>query len=437
MTMKNILDKAKEKADSVEVFSSREKAMSVSYENNVIKDSNSSDLGGTSVRVIKDGKIGTSSSGEPGDESIADFAVDLAQYGKAIKYRFAPKTDIKPFKVTTVEFDKATEDYAIGECEKVINELKGVHPDALASCTFSKTSAEMRVLNSNGVDITQKENSFSWFCGLNYNTEGNFLQVYDFKYDREYTGFEKLVENVKEDFQLCMNPDNIEPGKYKVLFTPRGMMHLLMVWTACLSGLAVVKGISPWKDKLGDKLFDSKVSVFSDLTSDDASNRFAYDDEGTPTGNRHLIDKGVLKSFFHSRDTAAQLNQEPTGHGFRYGFSSNPGPTPMGIEFTPGLSNIDEMLKQADILVDDLIGSVMSNPYSGIITGTTSLVYRIENGKKSAQIKNAMVSVNVFEQFKNNIISVSKDVEKLGLPPFFPTFKSPAFLIGEVSISAK
>lgn len=437
MVLRDILNKAKSGSDAAEVYGSNELSMSVSFENNVIKDSNSSDLGGTAVRVIRDGKIGFSSSSEPGDITIADYAIKSAKYGKKAKFALAPKSDIKPFDITVDNFNEITEDFAIAECEKAVNDLKSVHPEALASSTIAKTLTNTMVLNSNGVDIEQKEAMIVWYCGLSYKSEGHFLQVYDLNFGDKFTGFDSLLNTVKEDFALCLKPVTVQPGKYRVLFTPKGMMHLLMIWTSCLNGLSVVKGISPWKDKTGEQLFDEKLTVRSNFTGDGSVRKLAFDDEGTHTGITPLIDKGVLKSFIHSRDTAAQIGQEPTGHGFRNSFAANPVPSSIGFEFEPGDSDLSEMMKDADFLVDDLIGSIMSNPYSGTISGNASMVFKMENGKKVSQIKNAMVSVNVFKQFKDNILAVSKEVGKFGMPPFFPAFKSPAYLLADVSISAK
>lgn len=437
MSMDNILNKAKAGADSAEVFSERVKSSSVSFENSVIKDSNTTDLGGTSLRVIKNGKIGFSSSSKPNDDSIVDYALDVAKEGKEVKFSFAESTDTKAFDIDTTDFDNLTEEIIIDTCEKVVNELKTVHDGALAECEIKKIIAESRIVNSSGLDLSQKVKTIIWGCGLDYKSESNFLSVDDFRIGDQYTGFDKLVQKVKEDFAICQNTVNIEPGKYKVMFSPRGIMYLINVFLSCLNGFAVAKGISPWSDKIGETLFDERISIRSNLTGEDAPVRMAFDSEGTPTGVTDFINKGVLESFYHSLDSAVQTNQKPTGHGFKSGFAALPMSSGYGFEFTPGETELDDMMKEADIWVDDIIGAMMSNPYSGIVSGNPAMSFTMKGGAKTAQIKDAMLSINVFDLFKTGIVAVSKDVQQLGMPPFFPIFKAPYILVDGVSIAAK
>lgn len=437
MSMDNILNKAKAGADSAEVFSESVKSSTVSFENSVIKDSNSSDLGGTSLRVIKNGKIGFSSSSKPNDDSIVDYALDVAKEGKEVKFSFAEATDTKAFDIDMTDFDSLTEKVIIDTCENIVDELKTVHDGALAECSINKTIAESRVVNSNGLDLSQKNKMVIWECGLNHKSEGNFLSVNDFRISDKFTGFEPLLQKVKDDFAICQNTVNIEPGKYKVMFAPRGIMYLINVFFSCLNGFAVAKGISPWSNKIGETLFDERISIRSNLTGADAPVRMAFDNEGTPTGVTDFINKGVLESFYHSLDSAAQTNQKPTGHGFKGGFAALPMSSGYGFEFAPGETELDDMMKETDIWVEDIIGAIMSNPYSGIISGNPSMSFTIKDGAKTAQIKGAMLSINVFDLFKTGIVAISKDVQQLGMPPFFPIFKAPYVLVDGVSIAAK
>ena len=437
MSIEKILEKAKKGSTSAEVFSTRRRTLSVSFENNQIKDSSTSDLSGTSVRVIKNGKIGISSSSEPGDESIAEFALDSAEYGKKVKFDFPGGACIEPFKYDTKNFDALTEDIAVSDCENAMNELKSVQDGVLAQSAIMKESGYTRILTSHGLDFTQEFRKVIWICGLTFNTEGNFLNVYDFRTKEQYDGFNSLTKFVKEEFEICRNNETINSGKYRVLLPPRSFMYLMSVFMSCLSGYAVAKGISPWIGKLGEILFDEKISIISDMVSDNSSYRRPLDDEGTPTGKRVLIDKGVLQSFYHSLDTASQCGQEPTGHAFRGSFASIPSPSLNGMVVKPGKSSADEMKKDAEIWVEDLMGAIMSNPYSGVISGNISMGFIMENGKRRARIKDAVLTINIFDLFKNAVLAVSKESDRTGYGIFFPTYDAPWILIDGVSVSAK
>ena len=437
MPLKKILDKAMNEADSAEVHATRNQSSTISFENSVIKESNSSDLGGTSLRVIKDGKIGFSSSSKPNDEKVAEYALEVSSQGKKVEFSFNGSSDVKSFDLETDDFDKLTEEYLISESEGVIDNLKSVHDDALSDCSIQKNVSESKIMSSNGLDMVQKTKSISWYCGLKLNTEGNFLHIYDFRTGDKFTGFDEVAANVKEDFEICQNNVTIESGKYKVLFSPRGMMYLISVFTSCLNGFAVAKGISPWGDRIGEKLFDERISVRSNLITDDASLRLAFDDEGTPTSVTDFIDKGELKSFYHSLDSAAQTKQASTGHGFKGSYAALPSASAVGFELVSGEISVNDMIKEADIWVDDIIGAMMSNAYAGIISGNPSMSFTLEDGKKVAHIKDFMLSINIFDLFKTGIVAISEDIKVVGMPPFFPTFKAPYILVDGVSITSK
>jgi len=436
MTIEKILDKAKSCTDSAEVFEQKNKKLTVSFENNKIKDSSTSDLSGVAVRVIKNGKIGFSSSSKPGDESVADFAVELAEYGKKVTFDFSDNLTSKAFDVDLGSFDSLDENTCVLECEKAMNEIRSLHKDLLAMSQIVREFTESHVLTSKGLDLVQRLIRITWHCGFNYNTEGNFLTCYDFRIGNKFNGFGDLISKVKEDYAVCKNNEAIPGGKYRVLFSPRAFTHLMMVFGYCLSGFGVAKKISPWSGKIGEKLFDKRITILTDLVSKDSVYRKAIDDEGTPTGKLTLIDKGVLKSFYHTRDTASQCGHSPTGHACRMRYSAMPMPSIDGMVLAPGKDDTQDMKSQSDIWVDDLMGAMMSNPYSGIISGNISMGYIMENGKRRARIKDAVLSINVFDAFKNNIIAISKETARYGFPGIFNLYDAPWLLLDNISVSA-
>jgi TldD protein len=48
------------------------------------------------------------------------------------------------------------------------------------------------------------------------------------------------------------------------------------------------------------------------------------DDEGTPADDVLMIDRGILRQFMHSRETAARLGLPPTGNARAYGPDDEP-----------------------------------------------------------------------------------------------------------------
>ncbi len=409
----NILNRASKLAESAEVFSSRTTSLSVSFENNLIKDSSSSDLSGSGVRVIRDGRIGFSSTNRPGDEAVADRACELALHGRKALFDFPADPKVAPAVNDISQLDSLDEAASVKHCEEAVEKLKGLGDGVMAFSGMGKTLSTSRIVNTAGLDMEQQLGFLSWYSGLVLNTEGNFIQIYGSDYGDCFKGFDKQVAEVSEAFALCATNENVPTGKYRVLLSPRGLLNFMGVFTACLNGMSVAKGISPWTGKQGSQLFDPRFTLLTDLVSDDSPYRMAVDNEGVPTGRRMLINEGVLESFYHSLNSAAQCGHEPTGHGSR-GPASLPSPSMNCPRILPGNTCMDDMFKDAEIWIDELIGAIMSNPYGGIISGTVALGFTMRNGKRVARVKDAMLSLNVFEIFKGGILAVSRETRREG-----------------------
>ncbi len=430
MTPEKILEKAAAASDAAEVYTSRRESLSVSFENNRIKESTSSDLQGTAVRVLKDGRVGFSVSTRPGDERVADTAVSLARFGKKAGFAFPPQPDVERFPFDPSHIEGITPERAASECAAAVERLRSLGDGVLAFCGMGKERFSSRILSTAGLDFAVDGGYVQWHCGVTRNVEGDFLTVYDYRVGRTFDGFDALVDKVSEEYRLCSSTEKIESGKYRVLFTPRALSSLLRVFNDCLSGKAVAKRISPWANRKGERLFDERITYLTDLVSEDAPFRRAVDDEGVPAGRRLLVDRGVLASFYHNLDSAAECNDEPTGHGFRSSVGAQPAPSLFCTRLLPGEDSLEGLASSAQLWVEDLLGASMSNSFSGIITGNVSLGFTVRDGSRVARVKDAMLSVNVFELFRDAVLGISSTVERHG------TALLPYLLLDGVSVSA-
>jgi len=68
-----------------------------------------------------------------------------------------------------------------------------------------------------------------------------------------------------------------------------------------------------WKDRVGEKVFSEKLNIVSDATMGNYLGSFKYDDEGVPSRRVVHVEKGVLREFLHSRETAKVFGVEPNG----------------------------------------------------------------------------------------------------------------------------
>ena len=116
------------------------------------------------------------------------------------------------------------------------------------------------------------------------------------------------------------------------------------------------------------------------------------DDEGTPAEDVLMIERGILRQFMHSRETAARLNLPPSGNARAYGPDDEPLVRMRNTAILPGTSTLDDLVAG----VDD--GYLLLDTSNGQADATTefmfgvNLAYEIRNGKLGAAIRDTTLS---------------------------------------------
>ncbi|MBU1627533.1 TldD/PmbA family protein, partial [bacterium] len=84
-----------------------------------------------------------------------------------------------------------------------------------------------------------------------------------------------------------------------------------------LEGDGVSKGSSYFAGRIGERVASDIVTFVDDATIPNLRGSFNYDDEGTPSQRKILIDKGILKGFMTDILSAKKLKTTSTGNGRR------------------------------------------------------------------------------------------------------------------------
>ncbi len=133
------------------------------------------------------------------------------------------------------------------------------------------------------------------------------------------------------------------------------------------------------------------------------------DDEGTLAQDAVAIDRGVLKTFLHNKESAGIFGVRPTGNARAFLFSDEPLIRMRNTAFLPGDSTLSEMIES----VDD--GYYLVRPSNGQADSTSefmfgiTLGYEIKNGKLGKAIRDTTISGVAFDVLKT-VTMVSKDM---------------------------
>jgi PmbA protein len=199
-------------------------------------------------------------------------------------------------------------------------------------------------------------------------------------------------------------------GALPVVFTPAGLSALMLPVTQALSGKAVLQGISPLSTKVGEQVFDARLTLTDDALSRGRPASRPFDDECVPSRATSLVERGVVRRFIYDLETAARAKAASTGHGQRSIFGKPvAGYTNLVLgagdqgsgKTTPQLGGGLVRDVADGLLVDELIGVGQGNVIGGAFSHPVALAYRIERGEISGRVKDAAVAGNAYELWKH------------------------------------
>ncbi len=133
------------------------------------------------------------------------------------------------------------------------------------------------------------------------------------------------AERAARSVERLLGAGSTPAGRATVIIDPEltGVLVHEAFGHACEADL-VLAGESLLADRLGEELGSPLVSIRDDPTLEGAFGSFPFDDEGVAAASKPLMERGVLRSFIHSRETAARFGVEPNGGARSQDHSSRP-----------------------------------------------------------------------------------------------------------------
>jgi len=430
----DIIGKLVSEAEQVEVVDIKEETTTVEFENNRLKTSLIEETKGTAVRVIKNGRLGFSaSSDENATDKLIKNVLESAKYGNDVPINFpgkAPILDVENYddRIVDLQIPKMVE---MGQ--EIIDTLLSFDPELQVNVRVTRGAREFGIKNQTGLDLVDKKSPFSISFELFRVHGDDILIIFDVMGSTVWNDdYKKSIKNVGDLLSKAKVSGEIQSGRMPVLFSPKGALALVLPLMNGLNGKMVYTGISPMKDRIGDRLFDSKLSVVDDPTVNGRFNSSGFDDEGVATKRNVLISNGEVKSFFYDLITAARSGFESTGNGSR-GLFNPPAPSISNFIVEPGETALLEMISGIDegLWVEDVMGLGQGNIVSGAFSNTLSLAYKIEKGEITGRVKDVSIAGNIYNLLPN-ISAISQENTWV-----YNSFSLPYILMEDMNVVAK
>ena len=220
------------------------------------------------------------------------------------------------------------------------------------------------------------------------------------------------------------NARAIDPGVYTVILEPQAVADLIGGFGFGFNARTAEEGRSAFsapggKTKLGEKVFDEKVTIYSDPWHPDLPGSPSVGGGGggfggggggagggLPAQRIVMVNNGVLENLTYNRFWAKQKGKEPT-----------PGPVNTIMETSGPVSTIEEMIRSTErgILVGRFWYIRQTDPRTASSTGLTrDGVWWIENGKIAYPLKNFRFNQSTVKMLSpGNVLAIGKP-ERVG-----------------------
>jgi PmbA protein len=195
-----------------------------------------------------------------------------------------------------------------------------------------------------------------------------------------------------------------------VVFEPRVAGSLLGQLAGAISGTSIARGTSFLKDKMGQAIFPTNISIIDDPFRARGLRSRPFDAEGLLPQRRKLIDRGVLTTWLLDLRSARQLKLKSTGHASRSP-GGTPGPSASNLYMEPGTLEVAELLR--DIRQGFYVTELMGMGVNGV-TGDYSQAaagFWIENGTIGFPVSEMTIAGNLKDMYRN--LTPANDLEFL------------------------
>jgi PmbA protein len=413
-----ILDAARRAgAQQAEVFHLRSAETPVRFEANRLKELNTRETSGVAVRVIAGGRIGFASSTRPGDvEDVVQAAMETAPFGPEAHFDFPGVAEAPDVEV----YDPAVEALAVDEMiqtgQALIDAVRRVQPELLCDGMVRKAAGTLTIANTSGGRFTYRSSNLSaWLYGtLIRGTDMLFVGDGDASC-RAALDTAQIERTVVRQLEYCKRNAAVRTAELPVIFTSQGVADaLLSPLTMAFSGRLVHQGQSPLAGKLGQEMYDTRLSIHDDATLAMRPGSRPLDDEGVPSRRVPLVDRGVVRSFLYDLQTAGLARAESTGSAER-SLASQPSISTTCVIVETGDTTFEEMVRGIDegVVVEELMGAGQGNVMGGDFSGNVLLGYKIENGEIAGRVKDTIVAGNVHEDLKR-ITAIGSEARWVG-----------------------
>jgi PmbA protein len=413
---------AAQPGESVEVAVGRAVETSVRVHGGEVESLTVAESHGVGVRVVVDGREGVAHAGSFDRDVIADLVAEardnaaFAEPDDRVGLASADGVDVIPVN----RWDSSVESTSVDDKIALAMELEAV---VLAA------DSRVRGVRTSVYGDTRSETTIASTSGIAGSTSGTMASLSTSVMVDDVDGgtrtggavdaargpvgldVEKVARLAVERGVQLLGAGPPVTGRPLVVFEPRFVATVLSIVAGMLSGERVVKGRTPFADRVGDPVAAELLTMYDDPTDASSLAAAAIDGEGLACRKVPLISKGVLDGFLHDTRSGRGLGVASTGSALR-SVRGAPSPGHRALHVAPHNGDLDEFIGGID---EGLLVASLQGLHSGVnaVSGDLSVGVEgvmIRDGQLAEPIREGTLA-GALPRMLLDIVSLGADLE--------------------------
>lgn len=409
--------------EQVEAFVGRSSYTTVRAHGGEIESFTSAVSAGIGVRVVRDHRQGFAWAGTLDPDAIADAlaeARDNATFAEPDEWVGLAEPDgVLP--VPFDGFDPAVEAMESARKIEMALELERMvragdpRITGVRVATFSDSTSRFAVATSTGIAGAGR-GAWCSMSALALAEDG----------DETYTGGGSTVGFRPDDLDLTEAADDAvlratrlfgaKPApsqRLTIILEPRIAATIVGLLGSTLTGERVLKGRSPFGDRVGESIATPALTLVDDPTDHRSYAADTFDGEGLACRRNELVVDGVLQGFLYDSASGRRAGRPSTGSAVR-GVTSTPSVGCQALAVAPGVGTFDSLLAGID---NGVYLQSMTGLHSGVnlVSGDISVGIEglmVRNGELSEPVREVTIA-STLQRMLLDIVAVGADVEWL------------------------
>ncbi len=410
-------------SSQVEVFGSRTRVASVSFENGRLNNIEEREDAGVGVRVLRSdcGRISVGSSFTT--RTSSDALKTAVAHALALAKNISPIARKFSFEGNTTKRPqiRSQEDPAIvnGNVSEAVALAKSMMEAAKLNPRVRTTTGNITLSyfrgffrNSLGVEGSYPSTLFQASMSAVAARGNNDASAYDSLCAREisHENAIQLAQKVGDIAVSQLKPKSTKKGIVNVILGPDALQELCTnILAIALRGNMVAKKQSCLRGKFGRSVASEVVNIEDNGTLPALVGSKPFDDEGHEVCHKDIVRKGILVSYLNNLSTVSEDPNGQPGNGIRVSYTdmmkkymTTPQILPHNLIIKPGKNDLQGLTEdlEAGIFIRSLIGAHTANRVTGRFAVAPQMAYKVRRGEIEYPIKETVLSGSIFELLK-------------------------------------